>query len=213
MVYVDKKGHIHTLDVVPYELDEEGLREDIDRTVEAYTQEHGRDSVKVDSLTVENGEARLVTSYGSAEDYTNLIGPELFCGEVLAALEHGYVFDGDFVCVEDGRIVGTATKQEIYAEEKLKVVIIKANTDVQVEGDICYVSCENVRLEGANRVSIREGYELQSAAMATEEIPGVVDPDGTEEETESDTAPVEITGEIAEDSPWESDVYTFIVYR
>ena len=40
--------------------------------------------------------------------------------------------------------MGAATKQDIYSEDDLKVAIIRANTDVKVDGEICYVSCLNV---------------------------------------------------------------------
>ena len=50
--------------------------------------------------------------------------------------------------MEDGKVTGTATKEEIYSGEDLKVVIIKANRDVKVDGTICYVSSENVKLTG-----------------------------------------------------------------
>ena len=216
-VYVDKKGRITSLDVEELGegiYDAQELESFINDAVAEYTEEHGKNSVTMNGLTVEDGTAKLALAYQSAQDYTNFhntnyLGVELFSGELLAALEAGYVFDGDFARVEKGQVVGIATKQEIYAEEGLKVVVIRANTDVQVEGDICYVSCENVRLDGANRVSIREGYRLDNGAPANEEIPGVEDPDGTEE---ADTGGEEVI-EPKPDSVIGSDVYTFIVYR
>lgn len=58
--------------------------------------------------------------------------------------------------VEEGKAAGTATKQEIYQGEGLKAVVIRANMDVKVDGDICYVSNGNVSLTGTDSVSIRE---------------------------------------------------------
>ena len=43
-----------------------------------------------------------------------------------------------------GEVTGSATRSDILAEDGLSVVIIKANTNVKVGGNICYVSSENV---------------------------------------------------------------------
>ena len=229
-VYVDKKGRISSLDVEELGgsfYDEQELKTFIDDAVAEYTKEHGRNAVTVEALTVEDGVAKLTLSYQSAEDYTNFLGVELFSGELLAALEAGYVFEGDFARVEEGQVVGAATKQEIYAEEGLKVVIIRANTDVEIEGSICYVSCENVRLDGANRVSIRDEYRLDNGAAQTEDIPAVVvvedteEADGTEtvgeeaaETEDKEPDGMEDAGTDADLGLWDlSNTYTFIVYR
>lgn len=223
-VYVDKKGRISSLDVEELGegfYDEQELEAFISDAVAAYTEEHGKNSVTMEDLTVEDGIAKLSMSYQSAKDYTDFIGVEFFSGDLLAALEAGYVFEGDFARVEEGQVVGAATKQEIYAEEGLKVVIIRANTDVQVGGSICYVSCENVRLDGVNRVSIRDGYLLDNGANHTQDIPGVVNPDGTEETdagteaVDAGTETVEVTAEIVAVPEYQPEpmAYTFIVYR
>ena len=215
-VYVDRKGRIRSLDVEElgesfYDVQE--LETFINDAVDEYTEVHGSNSVTVQGLTVEDGRAMLSMQYQSAEDYANLFNVEFFSGELLAALEAGYVFDGEFARVEEGQVVGAATKQEIYAEEGLKVVIIRANTDVQIDGSICYVSCENVKLEGPGRVSIREGYQLDNGAAATEAIPGAGDNGGTEEADSGSTGNAQAAGSVALDTVQESDVYTFIVYR
>ena len=228
-VYVDKKGRISSLDVEELGegfYNEEELETFIGDAVTEYTEEHGKNSVTMEDLTVEDGIAKLSMRYQSAQDYANFLDVEFFSGELLAALEAGYIFEGDFARVEGGQVVGAATKQEIYADQGLKVVIIRANTDVQVAGSSCYGSCENVRLDGANRVSIRDGYFLDNGASHTEVIPGVVDPDGTEEADAGDTETMDAGAEEADageesaaktETAWvyqpEPKAYTFIVYR
>lgn len=214
VVYVDKKGTVYSLDVEAMDqdyYDSEELEAYVDEVVNQYTSEHGSGSVKVNSLTVENGVAKLNMKYKTATDYTNFNGIELYQGDIVSALAAGYVFDGDFAKVEDGRVVGIATKQEIYSQEDLKVVVIRANTDVKIEGEICYVSCENVKLTGADSVSIREGYYLENGA--TEEVAAEVSATEQVEENTESTYVETSQAEVVEDGAFETEVYTFIVYK
>lgn len=221
VVYVDKKGAVVSLDVEEMDqeyYDETELETFVDEAVKEYTDANGSGSVKVNSLAVDNGIAKLQMQYKTAGDYTKFNGIELYQGKIVEALAAGYVFDGDFARVEDGVVTGTATKQEIYAEEDLKVVIIKANTDVKIEGTICYVSCDNVSLTGSDSVSIREGYYLDNGS--NEGADNV-----TADESQSVSATEDaVTGEEAaeafkeqeeavEDGAFETEVYTFIVYK
>lgn len=213
VVYVGKNGTITTMDVEQFDenyYNAEELTDFINEEVSAYTQEHGSSSVKMEELTVDAGTARLQMKYKTAEDYSAFNGIELYQGKVIDALAAGYVFDGDFARVAEGEVVGAASKQDIYQEQDLKVVVIRANTDVQVEGEICYVSCENVALTGTDRVSIREEYYLdngmiEAVVAATEQVEEV---SGTE-----DVAMVDIPVEIEDAEPIETEVYTFIVYK
>lgn len=160
VVYVEKNGTVISLDVEELGqdyYDAQELEEFVNDAVSEYTEKNGKNSVKVQELTVEEGIARLQMKYKTTADYSAFNGIELYQGKVIDSLAAGYVFDGEFARVEDGKVIGTATKQEIYAEDDLKVVIIRANTDVQVDGEIRYISCENVELTGTNSVSIREG--------------------------------------------------------
>lgn len=207
VVYVGKNGAVISLDVEHFDkdyYDAEELESFVDEEVAAYTQENGRGSVKVEELTVDAGTARLQMKYKTTGDYSAFNGIELYQGKVIDALAAGYVFDGDFARVLDGEVAGAASKQDIYQEQDLKVAIIRANTDVQVEGEICYVSCENVELTGTDSISIREGYYLDNgAAESVMEAAGQTD----------DTEMVEIPVGTEEAAPIETEVYTFIVYK
>lgn len=213
VVYVDKKGTVLSLDVEVFDqdfYDETELESFVNDAVEAYTQEHGKGTVKVEELTVENGKAKLKMKYKTPEDYTNFNGIELYEGKVVASLAAGYVYDGSFARVENGNVSGAATKQEIYAQEDLKVVIIRANTDVKVDGEICYVSCENVKLTGADSVSIRNGYYLDTGAVTASEnvTQGTEQTDTFVEGTEASSGTA-----VSGGGSFETDVYTFIVYK
>ncbi len=205
LVYVDKKGAVTSVDVESLDVntyDETEFEAFVDEAVEEYNAVNGKNSVKSEGITVEEGVAKLQMKYKTAEDYAAFNGIEFYAGTVVDSLAAGYTYDTDFVKVEDGTVTGTAAKQEIYAGEGLKVVIIRANTNVQVEGKICYVSTENVRLAGPDSVSIRDGYTPQDGAYTagTE--------DGGAEVSGGDAA-----AGVKENGSFETQVYTFIVYK
>lgn len=158
LVYVDKKGRVVSIDVESLEeshYDESELENFVKEEIDNYTNEHGKGTVSLEELKVEEGQAKLTMKYKTAQDYTDFNGIELYQGKIVKALAAGYDFKADFLKVENGKVTGSATTKEIYATEDLKVVIIKANNDVQVPGDICYISGENVTLTGADSVSIQ----------------------------------------------------------
>ena len=218
VVYVGKKGVIESLDVESLDqsyYDETELKSYVDAEVEDYTAEHGKNAVEVESLKVEDGVAKLKMKYKTPEDYTAFNGIELYQGKVVASLAAGYV--------EEGKVVGAATKQDIYSEDDLKVAIIRANTDVKVDGEICYVSCQNVKLTGTDSVSIRDGYYLETGSVTasvdvtgqentgTEQLPGTEQAEMTGETVHTDDT--EQTESTSGDGSFETDVYTFIVYK
>ena len=54
---------------------------------------------------------------------------------------------------------------DILAEEGLSVVIIKANTNVMVDGTICYVSTANVTVTDKDTISI---YDEENTSLSTD---------------------------------------------
>ena len=215
VVYVDKKGAVVSLDVEEMDqeyYDETELETFVDEAVKEYTDANGSGTVKVNGLTMEDGTAKLQMKYKTTEDYAKFNGIELYQGKVVEALAAGYVFDGDFAKVEDGVVTGAATKQEIYAEEDMKVVIIKANTDVKIDGTICYVSCDNVNLTGADSVSIREGYYLDNGSNGASDA-ATADENVSVGATENAAETLAGQETVVEDGAFETEVYTFIVYK
>lgn len=219
-VYVQKNGTVLSVDVETLDkdyYDETELKDYVTDAVSTYTGEHGKSAVKLENLSVKDGTATLKMEYKTPEDYTGFNGIELYEGKVVKALAAGYDFKTDFVSVEDGKVTGTATKEEIYSGEDLKVVIIKANRDVKVDGTICYVSSENVKLTGTDSVSIRDGYSLNNGSTADESDSDENIADGTESiggSTEvSDTDVNDDTTYVKDDGAFETDVYTYIIYK
>ena len=214
-VYVQKNGTVLTVDVETLDkdyYDETELKDYVTDAVSAYTEEHGKNTVKLEGLSVKDSTATLKMKYKTPEDYTGFNGIELYEGKVVNALAAGYDFNTDFVSVEDGKVTGTATKEEIYSGDDLKAVIIKANRDVKVDGTICYVSTENVKLTGADSVSIRDGYSLNSDNVSDENASGGTENVGGSTEI-SDTDVNDDTAYVKDDGAFETDVYTYIIYK
>ncbi len=213
MVYVQKNGTVLSVDTETLDkdyYDETELKDYVADAVSAYTEEHGKSAVKLEELSVKDGTATLKMKYKTPEDYTGFNGIELYEGKVVKALAAGYDFNADFVSVEDGTVTGTATKEEIYSGDNLKAVIIKANRDVKVDGTICYVSSENVKLTGNDSVSIREGYSLNGAD--SENINNETESVGGTSEI-SDTDVNDDTVYVKDNGAFETDVYTYIIYK
>lgn len=212
-VYVQKNGTVLSVDTETLDkdyYDETELKDYVTDAVSVYTEEHGKGAVKLEELSVKDGTATLKMKYKTPEDYTGFNGIELYEGKVVKALAAGYDFNVDFVSVEDGTVTGTATKEEIYSGDNLKAVIIKANRDVKVDGTICYVSSENVKLTGTDSVSIREGYSLKGAD--SENVNNETESVGGTSEI-SDTDVNDDTAYVKDNGAFETDVYTYIIYK
>lgn len=219
VVYVDKKGGVIFIDVEELDssyYDETELRASIEDVVAEYTQEYGEGTVKVADITVEGETAKLTLKYKTAEDFSRLNRVEMYQGKVVKALADGYDFNVDFARVKDGAVLEAVSKEEVLAEDDLKVVMIKANMDVRIEGEIRYVSCENVQLTGKDSISIRSGYQIETGAGAGVTPSSEQVEQGTEQADSTETIKGTITVEDSngEASPLlNADVYTYIIYK
>lgn len=231
-VYVLKNDRIITTDVEDFDEDSYStseLKDYVKTAIEEYTSENGSGSVKYKSLSVEDGVASLTISYASAEDYTGFTGIELYTGTVVGALKDGYTFDVSFLTASDGEEISVS---EVLDSESLKVVIIKANTTVQVPGTIVYYSYDAGAYPAADDTLVigqsdpnasdtetEEPQEDTEAVADTEteaaEVSGSVSDD---EMLTGDTESSEVTFDFDEDEEGASaseysDVYTYIIYR
>ncbi len=238
-VFVLKKGKIISTDVERFdtsEYSENDLKEYVEEAVAEYTAEHGKDSVVLKSLTCVDGVATLILEYASAEDYAGFNGIDMYTGSVAEALAAGYKFDTDFAEIGNDSITECMTSAFINGET-YKVAIIKANTNLNVPGNICFASSENVSLVDKKTVAIKSGYnllgtiaeEVETETSQTEteepvtetevETSGSVSEDELvlEEETETEIVfefPEEEEEPAAEDDTTQySNVYTYIIYK
>ena len=76
----------------------------------------------------------------------------------------GYDFDTDFISASD-EDTKKVSKDDVLADDNNKVVIIKANVDVKVDGTILYVSKENTKVTEKNKVSITGEGSAEEAAL------------------------------------------------
>ena len=81
-----------------------------------------------------------------------------------------------------------------------------------MDGTICYVSSENVKLTGTDSVSIRDGYSLNSDNDSEENVSGETENVGGSTEV-SDTDVNDDTTYVKDDGAFETDVYTYIIYK
>ncbi len=159
LVDVDKKGVVTYYDIYDFDksyYQEEELEATLNEMCDGHNEEYGGSAAKVESFAVEDGKAKFCVRYKTAGDFSEMTGMTLYQGKVVNALADGYDFDQNFQKVEAGAVTGSATKQDIYGEGDLKVVVIGANVNVKVAGEICYVSDENVELTGKDSVRIRD---------------------------------------------------------
>ena len=168
MIFVGKKGQVQTVDVEEFDKDyygEEDFKSFAQKAIDAYNKSHEVDAITLTEFAVEGDEAKLKMEYKSVADFSNFNEITLYQGSVAAAVKEGYLFDVDFSKVEKGEVTGNATRADVLAEEGLSVVIIKANTNVKIEGTICYVSTANVTVTGKDTVAI---YDEENTSLTTD---------------------------------------------
>ena len=188
-VYVQKNGKIVSTDVEEFDTsayDESALKAYIDDAIDSYTSENGSGRVKLQSLNIEDNKATLIIEYASAGDYTNFNGIQLFTGTIAEALAAGYTFDGKAAACD---------ASEFKNQDGFKVCIIRANTNLNVPGDIKYASVENVSLVDKKTAAIAAGSNLLGQAVASTES---TTENATESVEEAATESVD-DGSISED--------------
>ncbi|MBO5097022.1 MAG: hypothetical protein J6B96_01760 [Agathobacter sp.] len=239
VVFIQKDGSVVSNDVIYFDTsiyDQTELGLFIEETISTYNKKHGEGAVEKNSFTIENNVASLILEYKDAATYTDFSGIELFMGSVSEAVSEGYEFDGKFAKIVDGKAV-ECTKSDFVGNAELKVAIIKANTKIQIEGEILYISAENVMGYGKNWIVTKEGCDLLEVGNQLETETGTdtntdtegltsetetsdISVDGnenlTEEETESGTDIIFDFGDTElppkEDETY-TEVYTYIIYK
>ena len=137
--------------------DEEELNSYVQKAVDAYVQEHGKQSVSVTDSKVENKKAYLTLQYKDAETFNEFSGTECFSGSIVEAQSAGYDFDLEFYPVKDGKAEKKAVKgSALLKEDNLNVLIVKANSDLIVPGKIAYVSTEGTDVTSEKQVNVTQ---------------------------------------------------------
>ncbi|MBQ8279894.1 MAG: hypothetical protein IJZ23_08665 [Roseburia sp.] len=168
IVHVGKKGKVQTVDVETFDksyYSETDFETFAQEAIDAYNMSHEVDAIELTEFTVEGDVAKLKMEYKTIADYSEFNDITLYQGTIAEAVGAGYLFDVDFSKVEKGEVTGAATRADILAEEGLSVVIIKANTDVQIDGTIYYVSSANVTVTDKDAISI---YDEENTSLDTD---------------------------------------------
>ena len=187
-VFILDKGKVVTTDIETFDTGKYSLEELTAYLIEildTYNSKHGEKSVIQKDYLVENNVATLILEYANTDVYEDFYGIELFSGTVSEALEAGYKFDVDFALVSDDEVTA-CDAEDITSQTELKCAIIKANTRVQVDGKILYVSAENVYEYGKNYVVLKDNYNIFEL--------------GVEDVTETESLEVDTTTETVEDT-------------
>jgi hypothetical protein len=106
----------------------------------------------------------------------------MFTGSVAEALAAGYTFDGEYYEFQDGK-QSLCDASAFLNTDGYKVVIIKANTNVHVNGKVKYTSVTNVSLLDNSTVAIsaENNSTLDTADSGTEESGDTESTETTEE--------------------------------
>ena len=221
-VYVLKDGKIVSTDIEAFDetaYDKNELGDYVKDIIDTYNSENGKDMLKQKSCEVEENVATLVLEYANADVYEDINGVELFTGTLAEAKEAGYTFTANFAKVVDGKAVA-ATADDFAGDEDYKVVIIKSNTKVVLmDGEICFVSTQNVAEAGENYVLIKDGAALGTEELDTEELGTEVEgSDGAISEDElvvgeEEEIIFDFGDETEEESSQYSEVLTYIIYK
>lgn len=219
VVFLLEDGSVVSNDVIYFDTsvyDQTELGLFVEESIRTYNNKYGEDTVVKESLTIENDVASLILTYKDAATYSDFSGIDLFLGSIAEAVAKGYQFDGKFAKIVDGKAVECSVS-EFTGLSDLKVAIIKANTKIQVEGEIVYISAENVMGYGKNWIVTKEGCDLLEVGnqLGTDtESEGTGTEGVTEEETSTEVIFDFGDSELppAEDVTY-SEVYTYIIYK
>ena len=159
-IAVDKKGVVTYTVVEDFEkdfYDAEELQGDIEKEIADYNQKFGSDPLTLKSFGAEEGKAVMQLQFAEAryyeEYYREFAGAELFVGTIGDAGKAGYHLEGELLGA-DGSLTDWS---QIKEPEKLKVLITNEALQVQVPGDIQYVSPSgSVTILGKKEAAVSE---------------------------------------------------------
>jgi hypothetical protein len=137
----------------------------VEEAISDYTEEHGSGTVKLKDLSFADGVATLSIEYASVSDYSEFNGIEMFTGSIAEALAAGYSFDGEYYDFSDGN-QSLCDASAFLDTDGYKVVIIKANTDVHVNGKVKFASVQNVSMVDKSTIAISNANNSADDVLA-----------------------------------------------
>lgn len=156
-VYVQKKGTIIGAIIESFDKEyynDEELKEMIDSEIAEYNGSTGRKSLEIESFEVVNKVAKLFINYETPDDYAAFNKVEFFAGTVKEAVDAGYGFDDKFIKADD-KDASVSVKKDILQQDEYMVVILDESINVQIDGEILYLS-DNAELLGKKLAKVTE---------------------------------------------------------
>ena len=128
------------------------------KELKSYVKEEtsGAEGVKLQRVSKRGDNAYVRTAYDDMTAYSAFTGYEGFAGTVAEAKRAGYDFDTVFTQVTDGSMGDTAKAKTVKKEDEAKVLIIRENGRFVVDGDIIYVSTENMAVADPHTVDVSQ---------------------------------------------------------
>lgn len=130
----------------------EELKQNMEQTIQEYNKKNGAsDLVVLDQYEFSDDSTKLNVKikYKRAKDYGSIHNSEFFVGTVLEAREAGYDLEG--LHAAETHSAKTPVPLDQMTEEM--VVICEEEMDVEVKGDILYIS-DNVSLKSSGLVTV-----------------------------------------------------------
>lgn len=147
--------------------DKKELKTFMQQEIKTYTDENGADSVKLGKIVQKNDSIYAKTTYATALDYAHFTKFWLDSTTIENAIDEGYKFADAFVEVTDGAKGDSVDSLDITSQKELKVVIVKENIDVKVDGKILYVSDACTTMVDESTVSISQPDGNEDATQLT----------------------------------------------
>lgn len=201
---------IDTLDKDYYSADE--LQTTIDSAVAQYNGSTEEPPIVVKKYEVVEDTVNLYMDYATAADYQEFNEVIMYAADLQGAYDNSYEFPETFQQVEKGKVTGTVTKDEILSGLNYYVMIYSEEIDVEVPGNIVYVS-PNVTVTGkktATNVGSAQAAETETETDTEENVTEDV-------KVEEGSFEMESAGETEEETETETekakDTYTFIIYE
>lgn len=168
-IFVEKKGTIVETRIRDFGKDnysEEELKSFVEQEVADYNSGQDGKPVSIAKFQVKDQRALLILKYNSVKNYQSLTGTDLFYGTLAEAQNAAYDFKQEFVRVENGQTKDAAQMGSVLERGDDKVVILTENVNLEVYGDILYVSAQNVQVTGKNTVTVQGLGDGQESGQA-----------------------------------------------
>ena len=148
-LFIESDGGVVSKDIEAFDTHEyskESFRKYVNQRIDDYNKKMDSKAIKLKELEFNNDNAILTISYKSYKDYSKFNDIDLFVGSVSDAVAEGYSIDTNFVKIEDNKPVKKVSCNKVLENNSDKIVIIKANTRVNISGTIKYTSAKDVEL-------------------------------------------------------------------